>query len=457
MKKTKLNSKFTALFLGLLLILSSCSREKDQIVPEINITNQLKSTISESFESGSKTAYAAAAVTLSTGSWYFDDALIGNLSTDVKNGSQSARIRNNGKLTMQFDKTSGAGVVTVKHAIFSSDGSSTWELWTSANSGSTWTKVGSTVTTSSSTLTSQSFTVNQSGNVRFEIRKISGGTNRINIDDFSVTDYDSGSGDGGGSGSGSVPGDNDNMLMGNPSNATSNVVNANNYLMIKPQYSLSYSNSKHTPNWISWHVTSTDLGSTARQDDFRADATLPSGWYQVGASEFSGSGFDRGHMCPSADRTSSVANNSATFLMTNMIPQAPNNNQITWANLENYTRTLVNAGNEVYIISGPYGQGGTGSNGYTTTVGNSVVVPSQTWKIIVVLSNGNNDLSRVTTSTRVIAVLMPNNQTVNSQAWGYYRVSVDQIEALTGYDFLSNVSTGIQSVIEAKVDNGPTQ
>jgi endonuclease G len=278
---------------------------------------------------------------------------------------------------------------------------------------------------------------------------------RINIDDFSVTDYsDSGSGGGGGT---TTPGDNDNMLLGNPSNATGNIINANNYLMVKTQYCESYSNSKHTPNWTSWHLNSSDLGSAARQDDFRPDATLPSGWYEVVASEFSGSGFDRGHMCPSADRTSSVANNSATFLMSNMIPQSPKNNQVTWANLENYARTLVDAGNELYIISGGVGQGGTGSNGYATTVGNGVVVPAQTWKIIVVLPNGNSDLSRITSSTRVIAVLMPNNQTVSSQTWGYYRVSVASIEAVTGYNFLSNVSASIQSAIEAKVDNGPIQ
>ncbi|KEO83975.1 DNA/RNA non-specific endonuclease [Tumebacillus flagellatus] len=250
--------------------------------------------------------------------------------------------------------------------------------------------------------------------------------------------------------------DNDNMLLGNPSGATTSTSNSNNYLMTKTQYALSYNNSKHEANWVSWHVGASDLGSTARQDDFRADTTLPSGWYQVGASEYSGSGFDRGHMCPSADRTSSVANNSATFLMTNMIPQSPNNNEITWANLENYGRTLVNAGNELYIIAGGYGQGGTGSNGYATTVGNGVVVPAYTWKIMVVLPNGTNDLSRISTVTRVIAVMMPNNQTVNSQPWGYYRTTVDSIEAKTGYDFLSAVPTTIQSAIESKVDTGPT-
>ncbi|MFF3021829.1 DNA/RNA non-specific endonuclease [Gottfriedia sp. NPDC057948] len=250
--------------------------------------------------------------------------------------------------------------------------------------------------------------------------------------------------------------DNDHIGLGNPSDATNNISNSNNYFMVKPQYDLSYNNSKHEPNWVSWHVGSSDLGSTARQDDFRADTTLPSGWYQGTASEFSGSGFDRGHMCPSADRTSTVANNSATFLMSNMIPQAPNNNEITWANLEEYSRSLVSAGNELYVISGGYGSGGTGSNGYKTTVGNGVVVPAKTWKVIVVLPNGNNDISRVTTSTRVIAVVLPNDQTTSSHAWSYYRVSVDSIESMTGYDFLSSVPANVQNAIEASIDNGPT-
>ncbi len=249
--------------------------------------------------------------------------------------------------------------------------------------------------------------------------------------------------------------DNDNMLLGNPSGAVTNILYADNYLMVKPQYCLSYSNSKLTPNWTSWHVYSGDLGSTSRQDDFREDITLPSGWYQVTATDYQYStfGFDRGHMCPSADRTLTVSDNSATFLMTNMIPQAPNNNQITWANLENYCRSLVELGNELYIISGPYGQGGTSAKGTFTVLASGVVVPAKTWKIIVVLPNGNDDLSRITSSTRVIAVIMPNTQSCSSYSWSYYRVSVDSIESLTGFDFLSNVPTSIQNIIEANVDN----
>jgi endonuclease G len=141
-----------------------------------------------------------------------------------------------------------------------------------------------------------------------------------------------------------------------------------------------------------------------------------------------------------------------------MIPQAPNNNQGPWMKLEDYARSLVNGNNELYIISGPYGQGGASSaNGgaIVTKLASGVVVPSYTWKIIVVIPNGNGDLNRISSTTRVIAVWMPNNNSTCPMAslWTSYRVSVDYIESQTGYDFLSNVSTTIQNVIEANVDN----
>lgn len=447
-KKSQL--RLLAGVLSISMLFTACKKNIDNVNSAPPVTAAVTELVSlnENLESGSKTAYAAASVTLSSGSWYFNDALIGNSSTDRKNGSQSARIRNTGSLTMNFNVTSGASTVTVQHAAFSSDGSSTWELQVSTNSGSSYTKVGSTITTSSTSLQTATFTVNVSGTVRFAIVKTGGGSNRINIDDVIINSY--GDDGGGGSGSGS---DDDNMLMGNPSDATTDVSNYTNYLMVKTYYALSYHRDRGTANWVSWHIKSSDMGSTERQDDFRADNTLPSGWYQVSSTSYSGSGFDRGHNCPSADRTASVAANSSTFLMTNMIPQAPNNNQQTWNNLESYTRSLVTAGNEVYVIMGAYGTGGTGSNGTVNTIDNGrITVPNRVWKVIVVLANGSGDLARVSTSTRVIAVNTPNINTVSSD-WKSYRTSVDAIESATGYNLLSNVSTSIQSVIEAQVDN----
>ena len=237
-----------------------------------SVNASAQNSLGEGFESGSKTAYANGSVTLSSGSWYFTDSLIGTSSSDPKIGAKSARIRNSGKVSMSFNAAS-AGTVTIKHAKYGSDGTSTWELWKSTNSGSSWVKVGSTVTTSSTTLATASFTVNSSTAIRFEIRKISGGANRINIDDVTATSY-------GGGGSSSV-----HLTMGNPSGAVASMSYPTNYLMEKPQFVLSYNNDKSSPNWVSWHLDSTWLGTTPRQDSFRPDTTLPAGWYQVKATE----------------------------------------------------------------------------------------------------------------------------------------------------------------------------
>ncbi|MCC5609740.1 DNA/RNA non-specific endonuclease [Nostoc sp. CHAB 5834] len=241
------------------------------------------------------------------------------------------------------------------------------------------------------------------------------------------------------------------LIMGNPSSAGASF---SNLLLSKSQYAVSYNCFRGTPNWVSWQLNNSWLGSAPRQDDFRADTTLPSGCYRVTSSDYTGSGFDRGHMTASADRTNTVTNNSATFLMTNIIPQSPDNNQGPWAALENYSRDLVNQGKELYIISGSYGTGGTGSNGTKNTIANgNVTVPARTWKVIVVLDSSNSTASNVTTNTRVIAVNMPNTQGIRNVDWRNYRVNVDSIETNTGYNLLSNVSTSVQSTIEARVDN----
>src|ERR1043166_4597939 len=71
----------------------------------IALTTATMTPLSEGFEAGGKTAYAAGNVTLGTGSWYMDDALTGNLSTDHKTGSYAARVRNVGLIHMNFNKT----------------------------------------------------------------------------------------------------------------------------------------------------------------------------------------------------------------------------------------------------------------------------------------------------------------------------------------------------------------
>lgn len=240
--------------------------------------------------------------------------------------------------------------------------------------------------------------------------------------------------------------DEDPLIFGNPSNATTDVSNENNFLLFRPQYTLSYNRSRATPNWVAWRLDSTWIGTTPRQDDFRPDTTLPNGWYQVTTTDYSGSGFDRGHMCPSGDRTRSVPDNSATFLMTNIVPQLAANNQGPWEEFESYCRTIANQGNELYIYSGVAGNVGTISQG-------RIVVPQFTWKVVLVLPNGGNDLQRVNKNTRTIAIIIPNQPPLNINApWRDFRVTVDAVEGLTGYDFFSNVFVNTQNALERRRD-----
>jgi endonuclease G len=251
------------------------------------------------------------------------------------------------------------------------------------------------------------------------------------------------------------------MVMGNPTGATTDTSVPDNSLMMKNQYALSYNNSRAIPNWTSWHLdTSWVTGVSDRQNDFRSDTTLPAGFTRVASGyNFATYGFDRGHMVPSADRTSSVEDNSATFLMTNMIPQASGNNQGPWANLENHLRTLLNNGaNELYIVSGGQGVGGTSSEGnfdsILDTANQSVTVPKYTWKVIMVLPSGDtDDVARVNASTRTFAVIMPNNDNIRPDDWKKYLATVDQVEALTGQNYFSNVPEDIQAIIEARLDD----
>lgn len=431
--------------------------------------------ITEDFENVTKTAYAAADINISTGSWNFDDALVGNLAADLKNGQKSVRLRT-GKITMNFD-VAGLKTLYISHGKYGKDADFTWQLLMSEDGGTTFTPLGAEIQEKNTTLVTDSFKIDAKGKVRFQIKKASA-TVRLNIDDIIFK----GTGESGiivgtpdtdpgedpstpptsdpsrdlviGADAQPATGDDSNALFGNPSAA--NGLTPDNYLLDMSYYVQSYSSSRGTPNWVSWHLDPKTITQvTKRLDNFAGYSGLPSNFYQVSNTSYYNSGFDRGHNCPSADRTSSTAANGATFLMTNMIPQAPNNNQKPWADFENYLRSQVVSGNEVYIIMGSYGTGGIGKSGaLTTTIDNGkVTVPSNVWKVALIMPNGNGDASRVSTSTRVIALNTPNVNTIDTD-WKKYIVTVRDIEKATGYNLLSALPQGVQDVIETRKDAG---
>lgn len=215
-------------------------------------------------------------------------------------------------------------------------------------------------------------------------------------------------------------------------------------LLDRRAFVLSYNPRFEDPNWVSWRLDEGDIGDVERQDDFRVDQDLPGGFYRVTPKDYAKSGYDRGHLCPSKDRSTSPELNSLTFVMTNMQPQRPELNRHRWKEMEEFTRDLaIKRQKQLYVIAGGI------FDANPETIGHGVAVPKAAYKIIVVLERGQG-AKDVTAATEVIAAIMPNSKTVTQKPWTDYQVSIDEVEAATGYDFLRRVPEDVQRVIEAK-------
>jgi endonuclease G, mitochondrial len=216
------------------------------------------------------------------------------------------------------------------------------------------------------------------------------------------------------------------------------------YLIVRPQYVLSYNKYKNVANWVAWELSSKWFGDTPRHSgSFITDTSLPEGFYRVKHSDYTKSGYDRGHMVMSEERTDNEEDNISTFILTNILPQRPDLNQGVWLNFEKYCNTLCLLDNkELFIYAG-------GIFRSNKKIGNGVAVPDSCFKIVVILEKGEG-LKDVDINTEVIAVVMPNTNGVRDDQWEDYQTTVRRIEYSTGYDFLNCVPKEIQDVIENK-------
>lgn len=244
---------------------------------------------------------------------------------------------------------------------------------------------------------------------------------------------------------------NRNVRFGMPGEAKADPESKEAFLIDRPQYVLSYNDKRKTANWACWNLVKKDIGKVAR-GSFEADKGLPKEFTPIGFGTYTGSGFDRGHLVPSKDRSDTEDNNDAVFLMTNIVPQSPKCNQGAWEKFERYCRDLAEDGKELYIAAGPHGLGGTADDGTKKlNIGKNapfVTVPASVWKVVLVLDRGTNP----TKTSRTIAVWMPNDGTVDADDWAQYRVSVAEVEKKTKLKFFPVVSDEVATAIKEKPD-----
>lgn len=198
--------------------------------------------------------------------------------------------------------------------------------------------------------------------------------------------------------------------------------------------------------WVSWSVTAQDFGRVKRSNEFHQESRLPAGCLSPEPDDYKGSGYDRGHMAPSGDRTSSKPGNLDVFSMANIVPQAPQVNQMAWNEFENLTRAYVHRGDEAIVFAGT-----AGSLGKIAPRG--INIPEYTWRVVVVIPHevSSDDWYRAEDGIQVFATIFSNELKGRSEALNEALVSVDEVEALAGIDLLEGLEDSSENNLERRV------
>ena len=207
-----------------------------------------------------------------------------------------------------------------------------------------------------------------------------------------------------------------------------------NQIVAHNGYTLSYNEKYEQPDWVAYILTKDELNTnnTSRTEDFREDPAIIT--QSAHLDDYRNSGYDRGHLCPSADRTSSVEQNSETFLLSNMSPQLHRFNAGLWLKAESAVRDAARQYGTVYVATGPI------FSDNMKTIGEcEVAVPERFYKVILATdSNGN---------THAIGLVCP--QEYDNGSLRNYLCSVDDVEKLTGLDFFKSLEDTLENKVEA--------
>ena len=212
-------------------------------------------------------------------------------------------------------------------------------------------------------------------------------------------------------------------------------------------YSVALDSRLRIPLWVQYTLRKNELSGPGDRDnsDFAEDESVPE-LVRVIDDDYLGSGFDRGHMAPAADMKRSQKVMDESFIFTNIAPQVGIGfNRHIWRFLEEATREWVELRGELTIITGPvFSPDADGVIQYDVIGENQIAVPNAFFKILLDRTDPQHP--------EAMGFLIPNEQHFG-QAFSEFLVSIDQIEAATGIDFLSELSAEDQENIESSAPN----
>ncbi len=202
-------------------------------------------------------------------------------------------------------------------------------------------------------------------------------------------------------------------------------------LLIRKSYIVSYNKDWRLPNWVAWHLTAEHAdGDAPRRNSFREDVQVPSP--RATPQDYKGSGWSRGHMCPSGDNKWDESANHQTFLMTNICPQDTRLNSGLWNSIEMDCRKWSKKYGDIYIVCGPLPLRGA----YNTIGDNKVAVPRAFFKVVLCLSG----------APKAFGFVVKNNS--GEKKRDLYYNTVRDVERLTGLDFFHKLPDVIENMIE---------
>ncbi len=207
-------------------------------------------------------------------------------------------------------------------------------------------------------------------------------------------------------------------------------------VVVHPGHALVWDDAHKVPKWTA-HIIAPDImeGNLARIDSFKPDPKVKGNTDLLDAYWYSG--YDRGHMVPSADMRWNLDALTATYMYSNVSPQKPELNRGAWADLEDWMRRYVHySGRRIHVVTGPIlGKDMPLLNKPKAKA--DVYAPPYFFKAMVDIDGPEK---------KGIAFIMKNG--LNDQGILSYAVPIDSVEALTGLDLFASLDPGVQARIE---------